>query len=232
MITIYQVLGMLASVAVYSSMQTAQAAAAAYTFGALTGAAGGGIVAAAVARPSWARAVLAFLFQAISAPFYYLGGDHAQAQRFRVLEETSRELASAAVAYIEKLKNESVSFPPFRITYSAEYLAALETQLQSGTGLISNPIKPFCTAIQHLKDPFDNTYTVIMLDPQGRKGVMFVTAVVAIGTTYYLVRYLIKIIIRYSIRGTKAVKSTIEREQAEEALRESKKEYMEQAMKN
>lgn len=205
------VLSMLISVNAHNHLLSAAAVRSATAVASTTGAAAGAAAAAAASNPRGALNVLTIPLRVINAPFYYLLGGYAADRRLRTLELADSTLQEAQQQFIEQLREKNLTFDALKISLSDEYIGKIRAKLNAGGGALNfgNPVEPSLCSVGSFTDPFQETYTIIVLNELGQKILIGVFITVAVGSFIYLLIYVFRRSVRYGLRAYKAAKKIV-----------------------
>lgn len=101
---------------------------------------------------------------------------------------------------------------------STEYIDTIKTGLSAGGGgvPVKNPSVPSLCSVGRFEDPFNETYTIIMLNETGQRivvGLLIVTATVSV---IVLLLFAFRKLVRYTLKGKKVVTKIVQEEQFKE----------------
>lgn len=213
------ILGMLASLQAYNGILTATAVQTAASVAAGTGAVAGAAGAAAASNPRTAVWLLQQPLRLLNAPFYYLLGGAEASRRLRTLELANSTLAEAQNNFISDISGKKLVFDALKVCLSEEYIEAIKNELSTNGGSLNltNPATPSLCSIAKFVDPFNEQYTVIVLNELGDKLLVIVCVSAVIGSGLVLLIYMFRRIIRYGLKGYKIAKKIVLEEKQQQS---------------
>lgn len=119
------------------------------------------------------------------------------------------------------LKEKKLTFTGLKVSLSDDYIKKIQDHLSVGGGNLEfkNQIEPALCSIGRFQDPFKEVYTVIVLNETGEKILVAVVVAAAVGSLMYLLVFVFRRAVRYTLRTAKVVKKIV----LEERLNEQKK---------
>ena len=170
------------------------------------GGAAGLVAGAALAKPNLLGKVISLPLGTFYYPIYCLSGQREANQRLKVLELVAANASQAHADWWKGLKGNVLTFDGLEVRLSENYLSILKDALGGGAStsstparvLANNPIPPSLCTIAELVDPFNERYTMIVLNDTARMTVYCVCMVAILVSGVYL---LIKVF-RLSVKGS------------------------------
>lgn len=227
------VLAMLGSLAAVNQLATMQAVSAATTAGVVQGSIAGTVAGAAATAAATnpgllARAVVLPL-RVLNAPFWYLLGGAAQERQLRQIQAEILTSGARQTAFVDALKAMGLDFDALRVCLSPKYIEALRLQMEAsgGGGIpVRNPSPPAFLSLGKLTDPFDEVYTILVLNEDATKVVIVALICVAGVIFLFLFMKTVRYLVRYGLRAKKAVSKVVLEEKNKQARSELDSTYL------
>lgn len=90
----------------------------------------------------------------------------------------------------------------------------------SGGVPVKNPSIPSLCSVGRFEDPFNETYTISMLNETGRRIVVGLLVVTATVSFIVLLSFVFRRLVRYTLKGSKYVKKVVKEEQLKESRKQ------------
>ena len=214
-----------------SQLQVAQAVNTAarqgMTVGAGVGAATGVLATTSITKPNWITAAIQGPFRLMNAPAYYGLGGKAADDRLKVLELAASTANEAQNNWWRGLQEKALRIDGIEIKLAEDYISALKESFTGAALAVGPPASPpasasavaeavqptvrmlnphppsFCTLGSFI-DPFNERYTCIVLNDQGRYLLCAVLVIAVTASGVMLLMYVIRLAIRLSLRAKRA----------------------------